>query len=189
MTVEACILAGGLSSRMGRDKARLRLGGKTLLARARQAAQQAGLPVRVIRRDLVPRCGPLGGVYTALRTTRFDSVLLLPCDMPFVTPALLQQLMAELRAGTEAVFFAGEQVGFPFVVRVTALAAVERQLEAKRFALHDLAAVLQATTFRSAESSAWSALNINTPEDYDRARELTPGKLHTRRRTRDEFGT
>lgn len=58
--VEVFILAGGLSARMGRDKARLRLRGRTLLAWVRAAARATGWPVRVIRRDLVPRCGPLG---------------------------------------------------------------------------------------------------------------------------------
>ena len=63
---EMCILAGGLSSRMGRDKSRLRLGGRTLLARIRATAKVIGLPHRIIRRDLVANCGPLGGLYTAL---------------------------------------------------------------------------------------------------------------------------
>src|SRR5262245_27585451 len=51
--IEICILAGGQSSRMGRDKSGLRLGGKTLLGRIRQTAEQSGFPVRVMRRDLV----------------------------------------------------------------------------------------------------------------------------------------
>src|SRR5262245_53027899 len=63
----AAILAGGRSSRMGRDKSRLRVGRRTMLTHAKQAAQALGLPVRVIRRDIVPRCGPLGGVLTALK--------------------------------------------------------------------------------------------------------------------------
>ena len=92
--IEACILAGGLSSRMGTDKARLRLGRKTLLGHVRAAARAAGLPLRVIRRDIVPRCGPLGGVYTALRSTRAEAVMFLSCDMPFVTGELLQRLLS-----------------------------------------------------------------------------------------------
>jgi molybdopterin-guanine dinucleotide biosynthesis protein A len=75
---------------MGRDKARLRLGQRTMLGRIRVAARATGLPVRVIRRDAVPRCGPLGGIYTALQSTRAEAVLFLACDMPFVTPELIQ---------------------------------------------------------------------------------------------------
>jgi molybdopterin-guanine dinucleotide biosynthesis protein A len=75
--IEACILAGGLSSRMGREKAQLKLAGRTLLAHVKKVAREACLPVRVIRRDLVARCGPLGGVYTALRTSHAKTVVFL----------------------------------------------------------------------------------------------------------------
>ena len=69
---------------MGRDKSRLKLGRRTMLGHIRAEAKTLGLPVRVIRRDLVPRCGPLGGIFTALKTTSADGVLFLACDMPFI---------------------------------------------------------------------------------------------------------
>ena len=94
--MEVCILAGGLSSRMGRDKSKLRLGGKSLLSHVKTAAAAAAqnCPVRIIRKDLVPRCGPLGGIYTALRTTRAQCVLFLSCDMPFVPRTLVERLLS-----------------------------------------------------------------------------------------------
>ena len=58
---EICVLAGGLSSRMGSDKAGVRIGGKTMLWHIQRAVEPLALPFRVIRRDTVPRCGPLGG--------------------------------------------------------------------------------------------------------------------------------
>src|SRR6266566_1093085 len=93
-SVEICILAGGLSRRMGRDKSRLRLGRRTMLGHIRGEARKLGFPVRVIRRDAVPRCGPLGGVYTALKTTRAHAVVFLACDMPFVSADLIAFLLA-----------------------------------------------------------------------------------------------
>src|SRR5438034_4202031 len=86
---EICILAGGLSSRMGRDKSRLRLGERTLLAHICATAKTIGLPHRIIRRDLVVQCGPIGGIYTALVTCRVNATLFLSCDMPLVSAALL----------------------------------------------------------------------------------------------------
>ena len=56
-----------------------------LAAHVRAAARASGLPVRVIRRDCVERCGPLGGVLTALMSTRREAVVFLSCDMPFFT--------------------------------------------------------------------------------------------------------
>src|SRR5712692_30552 len=46
-----CVLAGGLSARIGRNKARLRLGQRTMLGQIRAVAKTIGLPLRVIRRD------------------------------------------------------------------------------------------------------------------------------------------
>src|SRR5438552_694081 len=88
-----CILAGGLSKRMGRDKGALRLGSRTLLGRIRAETQKLDLPLRIIRNDVVAHCGPLGGIYTALKTSGAEAELFLARDMPFVSAALLQRLL------------------------------------------------------------------------------------------------
>ncbi|HEY3863898.1 MAG TPA: molybdenum cofactor guanylyltransferase [Verrucomicrobiae bacterium] len=169
-TVEICILAGGLSSRMGRDKARLRLDGKSLLARVRKAA--AGMPydVRVIRRDLIARCGPLGGVYTCLKTTHCEAVLFLACDMPFITAAWMAKIVHANRGRGAAVFSrSGEGPGFPFLLRRTALPRVEEQIAAGRFSLHELAANCRAKILHTPDESR-VLFNINTPGDAIKAR-------------------
>src|SRR6185295_4931022 len=93
--VAAAVLAGGRSARLRRDKARVRLGGQTLLARARETAGALGWPVQVIRQDLVPRCGPLGGIYTALKTCDAEAVVFLPVDMPFISKRWLRTVARE----------------------------------------------------------------------------------------------
>src|SRR5947207_3457036 len=99
-----CILAGGRSRRMGREKAGLRLGSKTLIGRIRTEARKLGLPVRIIRRDLVPRCGPLGGILTALKTSQAEAELFLACDMPFISAELLEDLLDCWKADQRPVF-------------------------------------------------------------------------------------
>src|SRR5439155_4029677 len=106
--VEICILAGGLSERMGRDKSRLRLGRRTMLGHIRRVAREVGLPVRLIRRDAVLRCGSLGGVYTALQTARADAVMFLACDMLFVTTALLRAMHRRFGEGNKDLFVRSE---------------------------------------------------------------------------------
>ena len=169
-TCEICLLAGGLSSRMGRDKARLRLGRRTLLGHVRAVARALALPVRVIRRDLVPRCGPLGGIYTALKTSGTDAVLFLACDMPFVSATLLQTLMVSARRAKAVFTREAGRSGFPFLLRRTTLAAVEQQLAAKEFSLQSLAKKLRARTFQPPGGTS-ELLNINTPEDWREARQ------------------
>jgi len=168
---EICILAGGLSSRMGRDKARLRLGRRTLLGHVRALGQNMKCPCRVIRRDLLPRCGPLGGVYTALKTTRADAVLFLACDMPFVSPRLLCKIMKR-SLQTPVLFTQSDAAGFPFILPRVALSIVEKQLSAKGFSLQALARELEATVFHPTSVECEMLFNVNTPADWEKARRL-----------------
>ena len=171
LSCEICILAGGRSARLGRDKSRLRLGRRTLLGEIRFRAGQLGLRVRITRRDLVPRCGPLGGIVTALRTTRADAVLFLSCDMPFVTTALLRQLLPRATTTTRTRFVhGGHGVGFPFVIPRDCLPVVERQVKAGEFSLQRLAAVLRGRRLRVSPRRAGQLFNINTPADWQIAR-------------------
>jgi molybdopterin-guanine dinucleotide biosynthesis protein A len=168
---EACILAGGLSSRLGTNKSKLRLGRRSLLGHARAAASAAGLPSRIIRADLVPRCGPLGGVYTALATSRAEIVLFLSCDMPFVSANLLHAILARLKRDRQALFVEAEhRTGFPFLVRRAALPVVGRQLARKRFSLQNLTRALRAQTLRVPRRLAQELFNINTLADWHLAR-------------------
>ena len=156
---------------MGRDKSRLRLGGRTLTAHLRGRVAALGVPLRVLRRDLVPRCGPLGGVYSALRTTRASGVLFLACDMPFVPISLLQRLVARFRRRGRALFTINAGVrGFPFVVPRAGLPVVERSLAHRQFALHTLADQLEADDVAALPAEANGLFNINTRAEWSQAR-------------------
>jgi molybdopterin-guanine dinucleotide biosynthesis protein A len=175
---EICILAGGQSSRMGADKSRLRLGRRTLLGHVRAAANAARLPARVIRSDVVPRCGPLGGIFSALATSRAAAILFLSCDMPFVSPGLLRTFGRRLKRRTAALFTEeGGKVGFPFLIRREALPVVERQLATGRLSLRGLAKALDARIVRVTRSRTHELFNVNTPGDLNIARERWQGRV------------
>lgn len=170
--LEICILAGGLSSRMSRDKAKLRLGGKALLAHIRGTAKTLNVPVRVIRRDLVARCGPLGGIYTALKTTSAETVLFLACDMPQVSSALLKKVLQHSKNGSEAVFtWNKDTAGFPFVLNCRALPVLEKLLAGKHFSLQILARKSRAKEFHPGHGFKSDLVNVNTPADWIRLKE------------------
>src|SRR5882724_8274496 len=163
-TCEICILAGGLSRRMGRDKARLRLGANTMVAQIRTTVRRTGWPVRAIRKDLVPRCGPLGGVYTALKTTRSDAVLFLACDMPFLGVEVLSCLLDEYRSTPQAIFTSYRgRVGFPFVLPRWSIADVVKQIDRGEFSLQALAKFLRARIIGIPQRLATQLWNVNTP--------------------------
>jgi molybdopterin-guanine dinucleotide biosynthesis protein A len=103
------ILAGGKSSRMGRDKAGLALpDGRTLLARQADILRAAGaatvsvsirrdvetsLPGLTLVPDAIADAGPLAGIAAGLRAAPAGLVLVLAVDMPGMQAAHLRQLL------------------------------------------------------------------------------------------------
>src|SRR5436190_21184299 len=158
---------------MGRNKSALRLGRHTLLAHVRACARNSGQPHRVIRRDLVPRCGPLGGVYTVLATSRAQPIVVLSGDMPFVSADSVKSLLRRLGRRSKALFVTENgRVGFPFLLRRATLPIVERLLARKRLSLQHLASALRARTARLPLRRRHELININTWEDWQAARKL-----------------
>jgi molybdenum cofactor guanylyltransferase len=114
MDIEAFILIGGRSSRLGRDKAFVDLGGRTLARRALDTVRGSGIASKTtfvagsetqfaiealtldvpFAFDLVEGRGPIGGLHAALSYAQTEWLFLLACDYPFVTAGLLR-LMAD----------------------------------------------------------------------------------------------
>lgn len=106
-TVMGAVLAGGESRRMGRDKALMALGGRSLLIRAVAALgsvvedvvvvaprdrSYAGLGVEIVP-DVRPGLGPVGGIHTALVRGGGRPVFILACDMPHVSGELVRWII------------------------------------------------------------------------------------------------
>lgn len=164
--LEAVVLTGGGSRRMGRPKDRLMLGSETLLDRAVRLAGEARFATRVIREDDVPSCGPLGGVYTALVASRADAVLFLCVDMPFITPATLLRIAGSWRRAGRSVFTRIDgRFGFPFIVPVSETARARSAIDAGELSLQAFARDAGALTFEV--SDAAECFNVNTPEDWE----------------------
>jgi molybdopterin-guanine dinucleotide biosynthesis protein A len=166
---------------MGRDKSRLRLGGRTMLERIRLQAKHADLPVRVVRRDLAPRCGPLGGIHTALIRTRAEAVVFLACDMPFVTVDLIKWLLKQCEKLKErekgempqAVFLRSKgKPGFPLVVGRGGLGVVKKQIETGVFSVQLLAARRDSLILRAPRRFWPQFRNVNTPAEWERAQRV-----------------
>ena len=112
--ISAFILAGGRSTRMGRDKAFVTIAGRTLLERVLEAATAVTGNVRIVGdpakyaafaptiSDIFPGCGPLGGIQAALKASDHELNLILAVDVPFVTPELLLYLTARAEQSSTA---------------------------------------------------------------------------------------
>ena len=114
--VSAAILAGGRARRFGgADKASLIVGGARIIDRQLAALETVADDIRIVANepdrytalglrvipDQVVNAGPLGGLHAALLDAVHGAVVVLACDLPFVTPALLQTLVFTFGAGEE----------------------------------------------------------------------------------------
>ncbi len=54
--------------------------------------------------DLIPDCGPLGGIYTALRTCRAEWALVVSCDVPAVEQRFFKMLMEERGSNLDIIY-------------------------------------------------------------------------------------
>ena len=108
LPIEAYILAGGRSTRMGSDKALLRLAGKPLVQHATIKLTRLTNEVNILSSrpelarfaplvpDLHENCGPIGGLEAALEHSPRDWTLVLPVDMPFLPTFFLECWVREV---------------------------------------------------------------------------------------------
>jgi molybdopterin-guanine dinucleotide biosynthesis protein A len=188
--LEGAVLAGGKSRRMGQDKLFLRLGAGTVLDAVCSALKPLVDRMRLVGRepqpgllpsqpDLLPGLGPLSGIHAALATADADRVLVVACDLPFVTTRFLRGLVEAMPPDADAVVPSpgGEPVAVCALYRVHCFAALESRLERRELTARDFAKSLNARFLDDQEISALDPsgrclVNLNTPEDYERARTI-----------------
>ena len=181
------ILAGGSSLRMHRDKAALKYQGKSQLERAFELANRHVSPVYVSVRasqmadptrahlpmivDSVGGTGPIVGIQSALSAFPGVAWLVLACDLPFLSDAVLSQLLHERDAASLGTAYRSAHDGLPeplcAIWEPTAAAALaEFQASGKdcprKFLIRHAARLLEPSDRHALD-------NVNTPEDYAQA--------------------
>ena len=184
----AAILAGGRATRFeGRDKSALVVSGRTILDRQIEALSQLAADVLIVGgsppaeygvrhvADLLPGCGPLGGLHTALTEARADIVAAVACDMPFLSTALLRHLVG-LTGGPDEpdVVVPRTERGYHPLCAVYTRACLEpmtRRLADGRLRVDGLFEDVRVRVVESAELAAFGdpdrlLANLNTPLEY-----------------------
>lgn len=185
--LEGAILAGGKSERMGRDKSTLSLGGRPVVRRIGDAMSTLVTRVRVIgvarplsgyaaQPDLRGGKGPLSGIHAALATAIAPAVIVVACDLPFVTTRFLRGLAERLEDGVDAVVprASGRPVPVCAVYRTSCLATLEARLDGNELTAHRFVEALSAryvddATLAELDPEGRCLKNVNTPRDYAEA--------------------
>ena len=186
--IAGVILAGGESSRMGRNKALMEVNGELMVETAyRRMAELFDevllvtntpemydfIPCRKIA-DIYPGMGPLGGIHAALSNCDAARAFVIACDMPGLNPGLIRELgsmpggvdvvVPETPDGLEPLHAVYAKSGLPLMEAM--LRAEERSVLSfiaradARLVPRDKIAVL--------DPGYASFRNINTPEDYQK---------------------
>lgn len=193
--VTACLIAGGKSRRMGRDKRLLCLEGTALIDRTLRTLEAlfeeiiivlatpmegwGGERYRVVY-DAIPNCGSLGGLYTGLIESASPRTFAVACDMPFLNGDVIRYL---LRADRDADIVGVKlENGFQpmhAVYSKRCAASLEQMARSGDLKIQRLfenpvlkVRMVTAAELLGLDPDLRSFRNINTPADFDAAQAL-----------------
>lgn len=189
--MDVAILAGGRARRLGGvDKGALHVGRVSIFERQLAAldgladevvvvggepARFDGYRVRVVP-DRLPGCGALGGIYTALCETRAPRVLVIACDLPFVSAPVLARLASLADEASDAVVPRTADGVQPLcaVYAHRLKRRVRRYIESGHLKIQDLLGAIRVRELgpdeiASIDPTGRSFFNVNTPGDFEQA--------------------
>jgi len=182
--ITGIILAGGASSRMGKDKGLCEFNGKSLVTYAIEALlpicdtilissnnienyQKFGFDVVV---DEHKGIGPIGGIYSSLSRSATQHNLVISCDTPFLNTKLLEYVLENSNAYDIVVPEHGNSYIEPLAgyYSTSIISVLEDAIKAKDFKLMNLFNKVKFKTIKVDSISGYSNnlfKNLNTPSD------------------------
>lgn len=198
--ISGIVLAGGKSTRMGKDKTEIRL--ESGLSLVEQAAEHLSVVVQEVvvvtagamwelpgvrwASDLHQGAGPLGGIYAGLRACAWDHAIVVACDMPFLNADLLRY-MASLPRDYD-VLLPSLSRGVEPLHAIYGKACLEPALallEVGQHSILDLYGLVRTKYLEEDEIAKFdpeelSFFNINTPDQLRQARNMSRRILERR---------
>ena len=186
--VTAFVLAGGRSSRMGQDKAVIKLNDAYLIDYPIRVLRQVTNDVRIIGDPnryaflglpVIADCGeskgPLTGVYTALKTSSNLSNLVLACDMPLMRLEFFQLLLKKAPSADVVAMRFDDGFLEPLcsLYSVTCLKAIEQNLQRQKYKISELLKRVRVSYVSEAEIGRLGLsreifTNVNTHQEFAR---------------------
>ncbi len=191
--VAAFILAGGASSRMGKPKGLLEIGGEALLLRTARVVgplvssvtvigpanpyRRLGLSTTPDRIPGLPRVaafqGPLAGIVTALSASKSRWNLILACDLPYLSRDWVEALLRRVCRSNAQALLPCTQGGLEPLAAVYRLDAYEKLADAFQEGIRKVTDALKRIPVETVMSSELGNLedaqrvlqNMNTPAD------------------------
>jgi molybdopterin-guanine dinucleotide biosynthesis protein A len=183
---DAIVLAGGGGRRLGgADKAAVQIGTRSLLDRSLDAVHGAAHivvvgPARELPDGVLGTCedppggGPVAGIAAALTGLRSSLVVVLACDMPFVTAMTVERLVACAgEPGTDGALLVDQDGRRQFLAAVYKLPALRWAIRAVgRPEGAAMRQVVRRLTMTDVPTDPEVTLDCDTWEDVERSRDL-----------------
>ncbi|MCB1668401.1 MAG: molybdenum cofactor guanylyltransferase [Pseudomonadales bacterium] len=178
------VLAGGLSSRMGEDKAHLqRIDQQSMLDYTADQLKRLGLPTVYSGQvehggvaDVIAEAGPVGGIYSILQRHQSDELLIVPVDMPLLDSQALRYLLETGRRQHCAVFYENSYLPLYLPVSAALMAHLNALFETldpaagkKVFSIRNLLSKVPYLEVPVAQTE--QLFNTNTPKEWQEAME------------------
>jgi len=188
------VLAGGKSSRMGRDKAFLEFEGSTLLQRALTLAHEIATEVCIVGdaqkfspfgsvvADIFRDQGPLAGIHAALKASHTDLNLMLAVDLPFMEARFLQHLITQAWADSALATVPRSSDGWEPLCAVYRRGFADLAEKSLRDGINKIDALFNVARTRVVDKtellqhgfSNEMFRNLNTPEEWQAAQSKQP---------------
>lgn len=181
MNIAGIVLAGGLSSRMGSDKAALKLEDQTLLKQSVSLLSDCDIQNVFVSGDynefnsipdLQKELGPIGGLHACVEKLfgKFDALFIMPVDMPLLSQQDCQLLIEMYKTYPNGVYYS--QSTFPMILPLDVnlkeyLTEVLTSPQNKHRSLFRLIKTLKLQAITVNNKVALRFQNTNTPEEWE----------------------
>ncbi len=174
------ILAGGHSSRMGQNKALLKVDGLTLIEKIIKAVPAGEADkIKIVTNspedyrflsydripDFFPGCGPISGVHAGLVDSSTPFNFFLACDLPFLSQELISEIIHQHQGQT--IFGVKTEDGLQPLCTIyskSCVPMIEKMIREQNFSLHHLIASVNGKFIEMKCRSEF--FNVNTLVDW-----------------------
>ncbi len=184
--LDGLVLAGGLSSRMGQDKSLIRFQGLTQIERTarllkphcqtvfistgkNQSSSPGAWPTIEDRPENI---GPLGGIFSALQTTPHHALLVVACDLPFLTSESVSFLISHRDCATVATAYRNKKTNQPdplfTIYEPSILPVLAQAIRKHSYSPRKILCSQKITLLETIDDKTLE--NMNTPDDLNRAK-------------------
>lgn len=179
------VLAGGKNRRMGVKKAFLNIGETTIIDSILAVYKMLFDEVIIVTntpedyeycnvkmvKDIVPNCGPLGGIYTGILEAKNPYCFVSACDMPFINIDIIKYIIDIKGYDIVVPIVHGRYEPLFALYSRSCISVLKKQLEDRKLSIKDIFKVcsvkeIQVEEFMGTDEAIIFFTNVNTPEEF-----------------------